>query len=240
MQTRQNTFQAVDLQVVGLLFTSDPIVNQNQIFLPLDTTQKILNTGNAVSIIAVKTNSFDHMDQVIRETNQIQSIHPVFKIKTWREEASDLIAHMEMHRQTGNIMMFLVFVIATIGIVNSVLLSSLERIREIGILKAMGMTEGEITRLFCYEALGLGLIGGLLGVLFAVLTNIYLVYVGIDVQAMVGNMETGFPISKMTGVWNWGVILWALVFGLLVSLVASIIPACKAARIDPATSLRQV
>jgi putative ABC transport system permease protein len=239
-QTRQNTFQALDLEVVGLVNSSDPIINETQIFLPLDTTQKILNTGTAVTMVAVKTVSYDHLENVIQKTKQIQDADYKFKIKTWREAAAALIADIMLHRQFGAIFMFLVFVIATIGVVNSILLSSLERVREIGLLKAMGMTEGDITRLFCYEALGLGFIGGLIGVILAVVLNIYLVNVGIDYEAMFGNMNVGFPISKMHGAWNWGVILWAFIFGLLVCLLASFLPARKAARIDPANSLRKV
>jgi len=139
--------------------------------------------------------------------------------------------------------MGLVLIIATIGVVNSILLSTLERVREIGLLKAMGMKEKEIAGLFVFEGGGLGLLGGIIGATMATAINAYLINTGLSLKMFMGeaNMDIGYPIAdRMFGVWNWPTVLWAVLFGLLVSLVASYFPARRAAHLDSVESLRQI
>ena len=138
--------------------------------------------------------------------------------------------------------MGLVLIIATIGVVNSILLSTLERVREIGLLKAMGMKEKEIVGLFVLEGSGLGLLGGILGAAMGTAINAYLVNTGLSLKMFMGesNMDIGYPIAdRMFGVWNWPTVLWAVLFALLVSLAASYFPARRAAHLDSVESLRQ-
>lgn len=239
-QTKQNTFQALDLAVVGIVDSTDPMVNEGQFFIPLDTAGRALATGSAVSQVAVKTGDFNKMDQPIQAVEKLRVPGENFRVKTWHEVAASFMAGMQMKQKFIVVLLFMVALIAVIGVVNSILLASLERVREIGIMKAMGMTEREIVRLFNYEALGLGFLGGLGGVILGVLANLYMVNVGIDFQKMYGNLNVGLPVGKMFGVWNWSAISGALILGIIISWLASYFPARKAARIDPAVSLRRI
>ncbi|TCL76398.1 putative ABC transport system permease protein [Hydrogenispora ethanolica] len=238
-RTRLNTFQALDVKLVGLIDSPNPAVNESQVFIPLDTAENALGTAGAISMIVVKTESFANLGPVIQALRQLDPHGTAFRIKTWREAAEGFLAAMEAKRGFSYVLLFLVGVISFIGVVNSVLLASLERVREIGILKAMGMTEAEITRLFAYEAMGIGLMGGLAGVLLAVLANLYLVNHGWDFAKMYGG-SMGLSVGKLYGVWNWPVIFGAVCFGLLVAMAASLLPARKAAQADPAISLRKI
>lgn len=235
-QTRLNTFQALDLTVVGLIDSPNPSVNETQVFIPLDTAENALGTEGAISMIVVKTTSYADLEKVMKD---LKALDPGIRVRTWREAAAGFVATLESKRGFVSIILFLVGVISFIGVVNSVLLSSLERVREIGVLKAMGMTEGEITRLFAFEAMGIGLIGGIIGACLGILANVYLVYVGIDLAKTYGT-TMGLSVGKMYGAWNWPTILGAIGFGVLVSVLASLLPARKAARIDPTVSLRKV
>ncbi|HEX7715169.1 MAG TPA: ABC transporter permease [Bacillota bacterium] len=239
-QTKQNTFQALDLTVVGIVDSVDPVVNEGQFFIPLDTAERALSTGTAVSQIAVKTVDYSKMNPAIQAVEKLQVPGENFRIKTWHEVAEAFLSGIQMKQKFIVVLLLMVALIAIIGVVNSTLLASLERVREIGILKAMGMTEGEIVRLFNYEALGLGFLGGLGGVILGVITNLYLVNVGIDLTKMYGEMNMGLSVGKMYGVWNWSGILGAFALGIVISWLASHFPARKAARVDPAVSLRRI
>jgi len=238
-QTKTKTFQAVDLTIVGLIDSSDPVLNESQMFLPLDTTEQMLGTGQAVSIIVVKAANFDSVAKVIAQTQKLQFPGFQFRIKPWQEAADAVIANVQMKRIFVYVLLLLVAIIAVIGIVNSILLATLERVREIGILKAMGMTEAEITRLFAYEAIGLGLFGGLIGTIFAVLTNLYMVNVGIDIAKVYGQ-SFSFSVDKIYGVWNWETIILAFGTSLVISVLAGWLPARRAAKVDPVISLRKI
>jgi putative ABC transport system permease protein len=237
-QTKTSTFQAVDLTVTGLVNSPDPIVNSSQMFLPLDIAGQMLGTGKAVSTVVVKAVKLDNLDQVIDRTQKLQFPGFQFRVKTWKEAAASVIASIQMKRIFEYVLLFLVAMIAVIGIVNSMLLATLERVREIGILKAIGMTEPEITRLFAYEAIAMGLIGGTIGTLLGVVMNLYMVNVGIDIQKMYGDIS--FSVDKLYGVWDWNVIIMAFCSGLVISFLAGWLPARRAAKVDPAISLRKV
>ena len=238
-QTKTMTFQALDLTVVGLVASPHPMVNQNQIFLPLGVAQDALGVDNAVSTAPVRVRDGADLATVAERIRRLDLGATPFKVETW-ETASSFLVIGSTKRSYGGAFLMMVFLISTIGIVNSILLSTLERVREIGIMKAMGMKESGIIRLFAYEAFCLGLLGGSIGVGMATIANVYLVNVGIDFTAMMGDIDIGYPIAaRFYGAWNWSVTLWASLFGVIASLAASYLPARKAARLDAVECLRQ-
>jgi len=168
--------------------------------------------------------------------------NPGWHIHTWHDAASFLTIG-STKRVFGMVLLGLVVIISVIGVVNSILLSTLERVREIGMLRAMGMDEGDITVVFMMEGGGLGLLGCALGTVSAIAGNAYFVNVGLSLRAFLGDMDLdiGYPIvDRMYGVWNWTTMIWAIAVGLAVALAASYFPARRAARLDPAESLRRL
>jgi putative ABC transport system permease protein len=123
-------------------------------------------------------------------------------------------------------------VVASLGIVNTLVMSVLERRREIGVLKALGASDGDVKRLFFVEAGVMGCVGGLLGVALGWLigrainfgTNIYL-----------SRQELPHETIVLLPLW---LIAGAIAFAAAVSLVAGIYPAARAARLDPVQVLR--
>jgi ABC-type lipoprotein release transport system permease subunit len=123
--------------------------------------------------------------------------------------------------------------VASFGIANTMIMSILERTREIGIMKAIGAEDGEIKLIFFVEAAVLGLVGGVLGVLAAW---------GID--AIANRLAYRFILKPQGAsfVDFFSLPLWltvgAIVFALVVSILAALYPAARAARIDPVRALR--
>jgi putative ABC transport system permease protein len=126
----------------------------------------------------------------------------------------------------------LALAVASIGIVNTLVMAILERRREIGIMKAIGASDADVRGLFFAEAGAMGLVGGALGVSLGWVigrsinfgTNIYL-------------QRQHFPTAQI-----WSVPLWlafsAIVFSIIVSLLSGLYPASRAARLDPVQALR--
>ena len=126
----------------------------------------------------------------------------------------------------------LALAVATLGIVNTLVMAILERRREIGVLKALGAADSDVKRLFFVEAGVMGLLGGIGGVLFGWLigraltlaTNIYL-------------KRQELPSVEISSV-PWWLILGAISFAVLVSLIAGLYPASRAAKLNPVEALR--
>jgi len=126
----------------------------------------------------------------------------------------------------------LALAVATLGIVNTLVMAILERRREIGVLKALGAADGDVKQLFFVEAGVMGLTGGVLGVLLGwmigqaltLATNIYL-----KRQELPGVQISAVPLWLIAG---------AIGFAVLVSLIAGLYPASRAAKLNPVDALR--
>ena len=126
----------------------------------------------------------------------------------------------------------LALAVAFIGIVNTLVMAILERRREIGIMKAIGASDGDVKRLFFAEAGAMGILGGIVGVALGwaigqvinLGTNIYL-------------KSQSFPPEHFWSV-PWWLVGFAILFSFLVSLAAGLYPAGRAARLDPVQALR--
>jgi putative ABC transport system permease protein len=126
----------------------------------------------------------------------------------------------------------LALTVAALGIVNTLAMAILERRREIGIMKAIGASDGDVMKLFFAEAAVMGLVGGILGVGMGWLigrvinfgTNNYMV-------------RQDMPPENLWSV-PWWLVMVAIFFSILVSMFAGLYPAARAARLDPVQALR--
>jgi putative ABC transport system permease protein len=126
----------------------------------------------------------------------------------------------------------LALIVASIGIVNTLVMAILERRREIGIMKAIGASDGDVKKLFFAEAGAMGILGGIVGValgwaigqIINMGTNIYL-------------KSQSFPPEHFWAV-PWWLVAFAIIFAFVVSLVSGLYPAGRAARLDPVQALR--
>jgi putative ABC transport system permease protein len=122
----------------------------------------------------------------------------------------------------ANVQVLIAIAIGFLGIVNTLLIGVLQRTREIGLLRAIGMTRRQVSRTIVVEAVTIGAFGGVLGILTGLLGG--LVPVRLYMLAMTGYL---MPIAI-----PWFTLLWALVAALLIGWLASVLPARRASRID--------
>jgi len=126
----------------------------------------------------------------------------------------------------------LALAVATLGIVNTLVMAILERRREIGVLKALGAADSDVQQLFFIEAGVMGFFGGIFGVLFGWLLGRAVTF-GTNVYLQRQNLN---PI-ELSSVPLW-LVFSALLFAILVSLAAGLYPASRAAKLNPVDALR--
>jgi len=123
-------------------------------------------------------------------------------------------------------------IVAALGIINVMLMSILERTREIGIMKVVGASNTDVTRIFLMEALAIGVLGGIGGIVLG-----YVVALLIDLFARVYVSQQGAAPASMVSMPLW-LPVFAIGFAMFVGLVSGVYPARKAARLSPVEALR--
>jgi putative ABC transport system permease protein len=240
LRNRGTSFEAVDLTVAGVLNAPDAVVNESFVYLPLDVAQRLTGLGTAATEILVAGRAgytgavplLDELKSGLADSGVRLEFH------TWEASADGILEAIKSKRATMSLILGFIMILAGLGVTNNVLLAGFERMREIGTLRALGLTQGEVTRTFMLEGLGVGVIGGLLGACAGTLSVAYLALVGLDFSGMVGNANWGLPVLQLRGVWNIPTILAAWAAVSLFSYLVSYFPARRAARLDPATALR--
>lgn len=122
--------------------------------------------------------------------------------------------------------------VASLGIVNTMVMSILERYREIGVMKAVGATDGDVQKIFLFESGMIGLLGGAFGLALA-----WIVSFVINQVVNGFTSREGVPFIQYFS-FPWWLCLGAIVFSVGVSLAAGIYPTLRAARVDPVVALR--
>ena len=231
------------LKIVGIVNMEPYGAMRNiraRVLLPMDFTESL----NMVQNIDVRTlthptqgKSYFALMVRVAKSNQVGGVEEAIK-KEGYSTFSILDASKGITRFFTILDLFLgifgslALAVASLGIINTLVMAILERRREIGIMKAIGASDGDVQRIFFVEAGSMGLLGGALGVALGWIigrvinfgTNIYM-----ERQQI-----------KPENFWYvpWWLVALALGFSIVVSLLAGLYPAARAARLDPVKALR--
>lgn len=225
-------------QIVGLLSTGNERFDKLGVQLHIEDAQELLVLPDQVHEIVVVTRS--GVDLV---TAKADLSSPEFargaRVRTWHEVNPDMAKMLGMQDFAAWILLFIILSVASIVVLNTMMMVVFERTREIGLLKALGMRPGRIVQLIAFEALSIATVAVIVGVTLGGLLDAYLVNVGVNMveEDLVFN---GIRISgNLQGYVEVKSIAYTILFAYVVSMVASLWPAWRAARLQPVTAMRQ-
>ncbi|MBI9098497.1 MAG: ABC transporter permease [Spirochaetaceae bacterium] len=234
-------YEAMDLKVVGIVNCPNPYVNRKLVMMPLDTADEYLILDGAVTEIDIKLPDSFTPEEVRTAMSEIEEIvnDRELSVMTWMDLASDYLAGMEMERGGTAIILFLIFIIAAVGISNTMLMSIFERIRELGMMRSMGMSDKNIRITFILEAAGIGLIGSLVGVLLGIISVYFLIRYGIDYGLFMRDYDMMYRIQAVfRGAWNFETMGLSIIAGTFISTFVAYFPTSRALRMDIPACLR--
>ena len=239
-RSRFGSFQVFDLEVVGVIRTPNPQVNRGVIYLPLDAADELLEMEGTVTHLPVLFPEWVEPEE--RTAALAAALGPRFpglQVLSWKDMARDYLNASQGDIVSTNILLFLVFVIAAVGISNTMLMAVMERTREIGMMRALGLPDGAIRLSFMLEAGGIGLVGAAGGLVLGAALCVWIVYWGIDFSFWTREMNIGYRVSGvMYGAWNPLAFVNAVLFGVLSSMVFAILPTVRALRMGITGALR--
>jgi len=240
-KTQYGAYEALDLPIVGLIGTGNPLIDRNSFLLPLPTAQYILDMEGEATEVAVRFAANSRESTALERLQVEVGLSGEYDVKGWREMEEDFMSLVQMKR-IGNIIFLGIFIVlAVVGITNTILMAAYERTREIGMLMAIGLRGTGIRRLFLTEGALTGLLGGAVGSLIAVGLIIWLANIGINISAIYGDIDIGYPVKdSIYPALNVTVVTagWLLT-GMLAAL-ASLYPAARASHNRPVEALRHV
>jgi ABC-type lipoprotein release transport system permease subunit len=245
--------QTIDATVVGVINSPDPMNNANIAYMPLDVLQDeagMMLEGRITELLIRAKNAkeaelpgLQERAQAITDalSRQGQSLPETLGVYFWLDYVRDYLGYEAMESASAKIFPALLFLLAFLGISNTILMSILERTKEIGMMRAMGMTDGQMVLVYMLEAGGIGLIGSLLGIALGCAINYPMVKYGMDfsqmVEAMGGSM--GYRISSnFRSVWNIPVIIGAGIAATALSALMAFFPTKRAVKMPITDSLR--
>lgn len=219
--------QTIDAEIVGLINVPSPAVNRKVVYYPLDMADYSLDLRGSVTEIAVKIPLGDTIN-TFKEKIQ-KNLDSDISFYSWRDLSRDYLALVETKSGASSIILFLVALIAIVGITNTMLMTINERQRELGMMRALGMRNSEIRSAFILEAAGIGIVGAFVGIVLGVLVNIPLVNTGIDMSIYFRDMDLGYRLSSvMKGQWSINTIVISLISGVLLTVLVAVAPTGKA------------
>jgi putative ABC transport system permease protein len=173
----------------------------------------------------------------LSSTKYIQAVKDKMEDRGYRTFA--LVDHLE-EIKTGFIFMnmflfavgMIAITVAALGIINTMVMSILERYKEIGIMKAVGASDGDVKKIFLFESGAIGFLGGILGLILGWLVSMLINQIVNYFMA-----RQGVPYIDYFS-FRWWLCIGAVVFSILISLGAGIYPTMRAARVDPVVALR--
>ncbi|NLJ26263.1 MAG: ABC transporter permease [Firmicutes bacterium] len=242
VKDKNETFNTIEAEIAGLVHTINPNVNNNIVYLPLDLAQQALDVGDEISRIVIRLEDKDLAGRVGPELERgLKKLDGSISVYPWYELEAVSVADA---KNAGiKLMLAIILLIAAIAIINNVILAALERMHEIGMMKAMGLEMKEIIYVFVIESTGIGILGGALGMLLGAIGVGLFANIGVDFTSMmsVDMADWGIPVlGRIYGSWNFGTFVQGFLFATIVSLLASIWPALWAARKDPIVALNQL
>ncbi len=241
-----DSMNADEYRIAGILDIPDMALNESGIFLSYSEAKKLLGEDLPVTTLAVSlprpANLSKELSDSIASASIIEDRFEGLKAVSIAEAANDYLAMRDMKAKYSSLIIFIVLLIAGVGIVNTILMSVYSRIKEIGVLRAYGMMPVQIQRLFSIEGLLIGIIGSSAALVLGSLLVWWSIRWGIPIGDYFGGLDMGvIPIGDgLRGEWHPGTMAFSFFFGVAASWFSARIPARKAGKLEVTEALRFV
>lgn len=221
--------------LVGVAASGDEMTDRTSYYLPLQTAQAYLVLGTKVHEIAVVSAKLGRV-QSLAKAVAARLDDPSLSVEPWQVFAKAFYNAMTADKAGMWVMLLVIVVIVAVGVLNTVLMSVLERRREYGLLKAVGTRPGRIVRLVVLEVLLLAVLSMAVGAGLGLAANGFLARHGIRFGA--GMTYGGMVFDTMRSEINVRSFVIPALTVIIAALLVGLFPALKAARTEPARTMR--
>jgi len=228
-----------DFRVIGA-FRSGWVEYDNNVYIPVSVAQEFLGV-NGFTKISVAIKDYRNVNAVRSQLEPLLNPLGSFNITTWEEEKKTLLRAVETEKGINAFLLFFIVVVAAFNIMALLSIRVVEKTKDIGILMSLGAKPSGVMWLFLFQGLIISLLGSVLGVVIGYLFAFYLN----PIEEFIYRMTDWklFPpdvyyLDSIPTEINYVTMLVIVIATVMVSLLFSIYPAFKAAKLNPVESLR--
>jgi ABC-type lipoprotein release transport system permease subunit len=238
-RSKNEAMRQHNFNVVGIYDLHTPDAEKGTVFIPLADAQTLYNLRDQVTEVPIFLKQIGAEAAVM---TALQNQLPTYEIDSWQTLKGDLKETLDAKFAYTSFFGIVVIIIASIGILNLMLMAVFERTREMGVLAALGMKGRQVMGLFLLEGSFIGLVGAVIGSV-----------IGFALIALMGG--AGLDFSKMTtGMGEVGVLMSGKIYPtitavdlftrailvVVIAAIASLYPAWQASRKEPSKALHHV
>ncbi len=233
------TTAAGKFRIAGIVKMPTPDIDNKIVYLPVDVSQNFYNAPGMLTsvVLTVKKDDDRHINRMISTLDK--EVPAPLRVLGWREMNQLLINQMEADNKSGAIMIGILYMVIAFGIFGTVLMMTIERRREFGVLVAIGMQKTKLATVVSMEMIYIGLLGILSGIVVALPAIIYGVYHPIRFSGEVAKMYESYgmePVMPFLPVSYY--FLWQSAIVAIIVVIAIIYPMRKIFRMKLVDNLK--
>ena len=229
-----------EFKVAGLFRTGSPQVDGNTMITTLRVMQELYGLEDGVHGIVLKLrpgqDAYDYSVDLEREV-----LRPGLQAVSWIESNEDFLFVIEQEKRVISFIIIFIILVASFSIAIALMMAVIRKTREIGLLVAMGARPCQVAYSFCFQGFAIGLVGTIAGILMAMICLFYRRTI-LSAYADITNTQTNFlgqydvyeiPVHYLASDF-----ITVSCFAVVISTLAGLLPALRAARLKPADALR--
>ena len=229
-------------RLTGVVDTGSSGMDRSVSFTTIPAAREALGMTTQLTqiglVLADDAQRYDIAELVAAATADLNGL----EVLRWDEAIPDMLGYIEIDNFFNLLFIYLILVVVAFGIANTFLMALMERVRELGLLQAIGMTPARVGQLVAYETILLGLIAVASGFILAFAIHLIISSVGIDLAAMMGEDFTVSGVAMTESVirseFNPGKWLKSSLIVLGIVLASAAYPAFKSTTMEPVEAMR--
>lgn len=213
------------------------------VYLPIDWARALSRLGpDSLSGIGVKLAVYDSKTAAAAKKDIAKALEPfaepgTYSVESWEDQQRAFLAIVAMQRSIMGFILFFFLVVAGFSITAILILIVLEKVRDIGVMQAMGSSARGIAEIFLAYGVAIGAAGSAAGVALGILIVRNIDHVEAAARRLMG-LRLPDVAPRIPTLMDWSTNAWIVVTALAVSFAAGLLPAIKAARMDPVEAIR--